>query len=61
VRDQIRFLANELTTMHASLLKMSEEEEHGHDPLDKAWMKEVKVYMKYSFSLYLIGINVNEF
>jgi disease resistance protein RPM1 len=42
VRDQIRFLANELTTMHAFLVKMSEEEEHGHDPLDKAWMKEVR-------------------
>jgi disease resistance protein RPM1 len=42
VRDQIRFLANELTTMHAFLLKMSKEEEHGHDPLDKAWMKEVR-------------------
>lgn len=42
VRDQIRFLANELTTMHAFLLKMSEEEEAGHDPLDKAWMKEVR-------------------
>ncbi|XP_047096159.1 disease resistance protein PIK6-NP-like [Lolium rigidum] len=41
VRDQIRFLASELTTMHAFLLKMSEEEEGGHDPLDKAWMKEV--------------------
>jgi disease resistance protein RPM1 len=42
VRDQIRFLTNELTTMHAFLLKMSEEEEAGHDPLDKAWMKEVR-------------------
>lgn len=43
VRDQIRFLTNELTTMHAFLLKMSEEEEEaGHDPLDKAWMKEVR-------------------
>jgi disease resistance protein RPM1 len=28
--------------MHALLLKMSEVEEHGHDPLDKAWMKEVR-------------------
>jgi disease resistance protein RPM1 len=42
VRDQIRFLANKLTTMHALLLKMSEVEEHGHVPLDKAWMKEVR-------------------
>jgi disease resistance protein RPM1 len=43
VRDQIRFLASELTTMHAFLLKMSEEEdEEGHDPLDKAWMREVR-------------------
>ncbi|XP_047044197.1 disease resistance protein PIK6-NP-like [Lolium rigidum] len=42
VRDQIRFLTSELTTMHAFLLKMSEEEEAGHDPLDKAWMKEVR-------------------
>ncbi|KAK1692988.1 hypothetical protein QYE76_009685 [Lolium multiflorum] len=42
VRDQIRFLTNELNPMHAFLLKMSEEEEGGHDPLDKAWMKEVR-------------------
>jgi disease resistance protein RPM1 len=42
VRDQIRFLANKLTTMHALLLKMSEVEEHGHVSLDKAWMKEVR-------------------
>jgi disease resistance protein RPM1 len=42
VRDQIQFLTNKLTTMHALLLKMSELEEHGHDPLDKAWMKEVR-------------------
>ncbi|XP_047043193.1 disease resistance protein RGA5-like [Lolium rigidum] len=42
VRDQIRFLTSELATMHAFLLKMSEEEEGGHDPLDQAWMKEVR-------------------
>jgi disease resistance protein RPM1 len=42
VRDQIRFLANKLTTMHALLLKMPEVEEHRHVPLDKAWMKEVR-------------------
>ncbi|XP_047043192.1 disease resistance protein RGA5-like [Lolium rigidum] len=42
VHDQIRFLTNELTTMHAFVLKMSEEEEGGHDVLDKAWMKEAR-------------------
>jgi disease resistance protein RPM1 len=42
VRDKIRFLANKLTTMHALLLEMSEVEEHGHDPLDKASMKEAR-------------------
>jgi disease resistance protein RPM1 len=42
VRDKIRFLANKLTTMHALLLEMSEVEEHGLDPLDKAWMKEAR-------------------
>jgi disease resistance protein RPM1 len=42
VRDQIRFLTNKLTTMHALLLKIPEVEEHCHVPLDKAWMKEVR-------------------
>ncbi|KAM3195615.1 hypothetical protein ACQJBY_071645 [Aegilops geniculata] len=40
VRGEIKFLTDELTAMHAFLLKMSEEEDP--DVQDKVWMNEVR-------------------